>query len=89
VASSQANLQLFQIFQIPHSHACVVVTIRNIPPGEQITVKYEKEGYYLQNACLCKSCTNRDPSDLSVLKPKGKGEGQKEEKIGEGSNSGF
>ncbi|KAI0054440.1 hypothetical protein BV25DRAFT_1775210, partial [Artomyces pyxidatus] len=49
-----------QIYAIPRSCACVVISIREIDAGEEITVKYNATGYYAQR-CGCKTCTGKDP----------------------------
>ncbi|KAI0043541.1 hypothetical protein FA95DRAFT_1575056 [Auriscalpium vulgare] len=49
--------------------ACTMITIRNIAPDEEITVRYSASGYYEEN-CACKTCTGKDPRDLSVLRAK-------------------
>lgn len=60
-----------QIYPIPSTHACVMVAIKPITTGEEVTVRYEKGGYYGQK-CRCKGCSGTDPTDLSVLKPNGR-----------------
>ena len=40
-----------QIHPIPKTHAFVIMMIKNIPKDEEITVKYEKNGYYHED-CL-------------------------------------
>ena len=57
-----------QIFPIQGTYAYVIATIQPIEIGEEITAKYQESGYY-GACCLCRSCTGRDTSDLSVLKP--------------------
>jgi hypothetical protein len=56
-----------QIHPIPKTHVFVIMTIKNIPKDEEITVKYEKNGYYHED-CLCETCTGTNTRDLSVLK---------------------
>jgi hypothetical protein len=53
---------------IPNTYASVMATVQPISMGEEITIKYQKSGYYSQD-CLCSTCTGKDTSDLSVLKP--------------------
>ncbi|KAI0041280.1 hypothetical protein FA95DRAFT_1453117, partial [Auriscalpium vulgare] len=43
------------ISPIPQTAACTVTTVRNVEPGEDITVKYSKSGYY-REGCACKTC---------------------------------
>jgi hypothetical protein len=57
-----------QIFPIPDTYACVMATIQPIAANEEITIKYQQSGYYGQH-CLCSSCTGKDTSNLSILKP--------------------
>ena len=57
-----------QIFPIRATYACVMVAIKPIATNEEITIKYQRSGYY-GGVCLCRSCTGTDTSDLSVLKP--------------------
>ncbi|KAH9978370.1 hypothetical protein BJV77DRAFT_956461 [Russula vinacea] len=58
-----------QISAIANTHAFVMLAIKNIPRGQEITVRYDRSGYYAEE-CLCKTCTGKDPRDVSVLKPK-------------------
>ena len=53
---------------IPNTYASVVAIIQPISIREKITIKYQKSGYYGQDD-LCFTCTGKDTSDLSVLKP--------------------
>jgi len=57
-----------QIFPIPDTYACVMATIQPIAANKEITIKYQQSGYYGQH-CLCSSCTGKDTSNLSILKP--------------------
>ena len=45
-----------------------MATIQPIAANEEITIKYRQSGYYSQH-CLCFSCTGKDTTNLSVLKP--------------------
>jgi hypothetical protein len=63
-----------QIYPIPKTNAFCVVTIKGIKEGTEITVSYEKTGYYgPETECLCRTCSltrgEAGPSDLDVLKP--------------------
>jgi hypothetical protein len=55
-----------------------MVAIEDIPAGAEITVAYDKTGYYDSSTrCLCKSCRSErgeaSPRDLSVLNPGNRG----------------
>lgn len=65
-----------QIYPILGTHACVVIAIKPITAGEEVTVRYEKGSYY-EEVCQCKRCSRMDPTDLSVLKPSGKNDWEK------------
>jgi len=67
--SSQLTTILIKISAIANTHAFVMLAIKNIPRGQEITVRYDRSGYYAEE-CLCKTCTGKDPRDVSVLKPK-------------------
>jgi hypothetical protein len=55
-------LFLTKFRQIPDTHACVLMSITDIHPGEPITVAYTDRGYYDGAAeCLCQSCHPSDP----------------------------
>lgn len=63
-----------QIYPIPRTNAFCITTIKEIPAGAEITVSYDKAGYYdTKKTCLCKSCRSErgepGPRDLDVLKP--------------------
>jgi hypothetical protein len=57
-----------QIYPISKTYGFVVSAIKDIMADEEITIMYERTGYY-GGECRCKSCTKKDPRDLSVLKP--------------------
>ena len=67
--SSQLMMILIKISAIANIHAFVILAIKNIPRGQEITVRYNRSGYYAEE-CLCKTCTGKDPKDVSILKPK-------------------
>ncbi|KZV64116.1 hypothetical protein PENSPDRAFT_588890 [Peniophora sp. CONT] len=50
-------------YAIHDSNAYVLAVERQIRKGEQITVKYSKEGYY-RSRCLCFSCTGELTTQL-------------------------
>jgi len=55
---------LEQFCHISGTHAYVLITIREIQPGEEITVGYTREGYYhIDSTCGCKTCNpSSDPA---------------------------
>ncbi|KZV59016.1 hypothetical protein PENSPDRAFT_550510, partial [Peniophora sp. CONT] len=49
-----------QFFPIPDTPTFVLVAIDWIIAGQEVTVKYDRDGYY-QDGCLCYSCTGSHP----------------------------
>jgi len=51
---------------VDNTYAYALVSLRDIPEGEEITVSYTKSGYHNENVdCLCHTCqTKNPPSEL-------------------------
>ncbi|EGO05401.1 hypothetical protein SERLA73DRAFT_69013 [Serpula lacrymans var. lacrymans S7.3] len=51
-----------QIYLVKKTHAAILVSLRDIKAGDQITVAYTKDGYYREGVkCLCSACNPDSP----------------------------
>jgi hypothetical protein len=71
VSASESGLELLsemrQIYAIPDTHAYVCIAVEMIHADADISVCYERDGYY-KDGCRCKTCTGVDPRNLSTLR---------------------
>ncbi|KAI0310540.1 hypothetical protein OF83DRAFT_1034483, partial [Amylostereum chailletii] len=60
-----------QIFAIPRSNACTIISVKPIPAGQTITVSYTESGYHdADSACGCASCNPSHPPGLPLSQNK-------------------
>jgi hypothetical protein len=49
-------LVIKQLFPIENTHACTIITAREIAKGDKITVKYQDTRYYAAQVWIRKTC---------------------------------
>lgn len=64
IKATSTNLDKF--CGLKKSRACAMIALRNIDKGEEITVKYNRNGYYGEH-CMCSTC--RGTSTRKLLRP--------------------